>query len=105
MQCPHCSQPALNGFVFSFMFSLLLEDDTGYLNVIIYGKDGESLFGSQAVNLYENHQALKDIEQKMKRLCPSPGAKGSGNLCSFCVKSFSAKQSDLRSYRVFDTLL
>ena len=102
--CPHCNHSPPNGFPFHFIFSLLLEDETGFLNVIAYGKDGDALLGSQAAtNLFRDQRAFEEVERKVRKLCPNPGTKGSGKLCNFCIKSFSPKDSGLRSYRVFDT--
>eukprot|EP01089_Gocevia_fonbrunei_P014077 TRINITY_DN3779_c0_g1_i1.p1 TRINITY_DN3779_c0_g1~~TRINITY_DN3779_c0_g1_i1.p1 ORF type:complete len:272 (+),score=58.47 TRINITY_DN3779_c0_g1_i1:969-1784(+) len=87
--------------MWQFCLKLRVEDESGGLDVIVFGEDGEKFFGVPPVNLKENEWSRKSVEKMMKKL------KNSETLSDFCVKSYYVDENrlDLRHYRVFDTAI
>eukprot|EP01117_Protostelium_nocturnum_P001726 TRINITY_DN1212_c0_g1_i1.p1 TRINITY_DN1212_c0_g1~~TRINITY_DN1212_c0_g1_i1.p1 ORF type:complete len:473 (+),score=93.18 TRINITY_DN1212_c0_g1_i1:348-1766(+) len=93
IECPRCNTITNDAI---WIFQLLLQDDSGTLEVIVYQKEGDTFLGNTASNLYINQFTLNSINKKIQSLL-NPNI-----WMDCCIKSYLTPNG-LRKFQLFDT--
>lgn len=97
-ECSKCGEETKH---FQYMLKMLLGDSMkGEIEVLVYQKNGEKLFGLPPVDLNKNNVSCQFIQTKMNML------KEGSPWMSCCIKSYEVLTEDNEvqvRYQLFDT--
>jgi len=99
--CQACSITNIHNPQFVYAVDLLLKDETGTLDVILYKEDAEIFFKEAACDLYNSKysEVVKSLQSKIDKLLNNE------NMIDCCIKSYFVAKKESIKYRIFDTSL
>ena len=108
--CPNCPESEL---VLRYFFELLVEDDSGLIEVEVFGSEAEYFLNNISPEMLLNDDALmENIEMKFEKVLDTDNdARDLEKVCSLpwielCLMSFTGVLgNDYKTYRVFGTSL
>lgn len=111
LQCPLCKDNVLR---LTYLFKMLVQDDTGFLEIYVYDEDALYFFNNiRPSQLVHDENMLLNFEEKLKKIKSDEnvingdqGDRGVGEnplLVDLCVYSFTSRDGPL--HRLFSTAL